>query len=157
MQSTWNITHEIRSCFINWNSKLNKVPEIYTNIIYIYTYIYGHWGVYINCFLGGRIILKFGTENGCHTLFLSKISKWSVNRNGCLAWTKLELRLILEVFAIIKCRLWGIILLIHPANERWHYSITPSLIGWAHTENDPWNAITANRAKLSGSNTLVPV
>ena len=24
-----------------------------------------------------------------------------------------------------------------PANERWRYSVTPSLIGWAHTQNDP--------------------
>ena len=24
-----------------------------------------------------------------------------------------------------------------PANERWHYSVTPSLIGWPHTLNDP--------------------
>ena len=26
-----------------------------------------------------------------------------------------------------------------PANERWRYSGTPSLIGWAHTQNDSWN------------------
>ena len=25
-----------------------------------------------------------------------------------------------------------------PANERWRYSVTPSLIGWAHMQNDPW-------------------
>ena len=25
----------------------------------------------------------------------------------------------------------------HPANERWYYSVLPSLIGWAHTQNDP--------------------
>ena len=24
-----------------------------------------------------------------------------------------------------------------PANERWRYSVTPSLIGWVHTQNDP--------------------
>ena len=24
-----------------------------------------------------------------------------------------------------------------PANERWRYSVTPSLIGWAHKQNDP--------------------
>ena len=34
--------------------------------------------------------------------------------------------------------LWrGIILCMHSANERWRYSVTPSLIGWAHTQNDP--------------------
>ena len=26
----------------------------------------------------------------------------------------------------------GIILCMHPANERWRYSVTPSLIGWAY-------------------------
>ena len=33
----------------------------------------------------------------------------------------------------------GIILCMHPANERWRYTVTPSLIviGWAHTQNDP--------------------
>ena len=25
-----------------------------------------------------------------------------------------------------------------PVNERRHYSVTPFLIGWAHTQNDPW-------------------
>ena len=35
----------------------------------------------------------------------------------------------------------GIILCMRPANERWHYSVTPSLIGWAHTstQNDPFH------------------
>ena len=32
----------------------------------------------------------------------------------------------------------GIILCMHPANERWRYSVTPSLIGWAHILNYPW-------------------
>ena len=31
----------------------------------------------------------------------------------------------------------GIILCIRPANERRRYNVT-SLIGWAHTQNDPW-------------------
>ena len=30
----------------------------------------------------------------------------------------------------------GIVLCMHPANERWRYIVTPSLIGWAHTGND---------------------
>ena len=32
----------------------------------------------------------------------------------------------------------GIILWMRPTNERRRYSVTPSLIGWAHTQNDPW-------------------
>ena len=31
----------------------------------------------------------------------------------------------------------GIILYMRPANERRRYIVTPSLIGWAHTQNDP--------------------
>ena len=31
----------------------------------------------------------------------------------------------------------GIILGMHPATERWHYNVTSSLIGWAHSQNDP--------------------
>ena len=31
----------------------------------------------------------------------------------------------------------GIILCTRPANERWHYIVTSSSIGWVHTQNDP--------------------
>ena len=31
----------------------------------------------------------------------------------------------------------GISLRMRPANERWHYTVMPSLIGWAHTQTDP--------------------
>ena len=39
---------------------------------------------------------------------------------------------------IIKFQFAGIILCIRPANERWRYTVTPSLIGWAHIQNDTW-------------------
>ena len=32
----------------------------------------------------------------------------------------------------------GMILWTRPANERWRYIVTSSLIGWAHSQNDPW-------------------
>ena len=32
----------------------------------------------------------------------------------------------------------GIILCKCPTNERWRYNVTSSLIGWAHTQNNPW-------------------
>ena len=32
----------------------------------------------------------------------------------------------------------GIILGMGSANERWRYIVTSFLIGWAHTQNDPW-------------------
>ena len=31
----------------------------------------------------------------------------------------------------------GIILCMSSANETWRYTVTPSLIGWVHTHNDP--------------------
>ena len=31
----------------------------------------------------------------------------------------------------------GLILCMHPANERWRYTAPSSLIGWVHTQNDP--------------------
>ena len=35
-------------------------------------------------------------------------------------------------------RTWAVIILcVHPANERWRYIVTSSLIGWVHTQNDP--------------------
>ena len=32
----------------------------------------------------------------------------------------------------------GIVLCTQPANERPCYSVASSLIGWVHTQNDPW-------------------
>ena len=32
----------------------------------------------------------------------------------------------------------GIILCMRPANERWRYNVTASLVGWAHAQKDPW-------------------
>ena len=34
-----------------------------------------------------------------------------------------------------------IILCMYPANERWRYIVTSSLIGWVHTQNDPINSL----------------
>ena len=32
----------------------------------------------------------------------------------------------------------GIILCMHPANGRRHYNVMSSVIGWVHSQNDPW-------------------
>ena len=32
----------------------------------------------------------------------------------------------------------GIIMCMRPVKERRHYTVTSSLIGWAHTQKDPW-------------------
>ena len=44
--------------------------------------------------------------------------------NGCVCWEKILVA--------------GIILFIRPANERRHYNVTSSLIGWALSPNDHW-------------------
>ena len=41
-------------------------------------------------------------------------------------------------YGYISITVAGVILWIPPANERWHYIAMSSLIGWAHTQNDPW-------------------
>ena len=38
----------------------------------------------------------------------------------------------------------GLILGLHPANERRRYKVTPSLIGWAQTKNQPCNQHRCN-------------
>ena len=51
------------------------------------------------------------------------------------------------------CTKPGIILCMRPVNERWCYSVTPSLIGWAHTQNDPCQTLptaTSRRWELYG-------
>ena len=45
----------------------------------------------------------------------------------------------------------GIILCVRPANERRRYIVTPSLIGWAHTQNDP---CILNNGRWPGSSSV---
>ena len=47
----------------------------------------------------------------------------------------------LNLAASRNCINSGIILRMYTANERWRYNVTPSLIGWAHTRNDPWSIL----------------
>ena len=43
-----------------------------------------------------------------------------------------------DIWYILSVCYLGIILCMRPANERWCYTVTPSVIGWAHTQNDPY-------------------
>ena len=60
------------------------------------------------------------------------------NTSTSIHWIHLyKLHLTLSKVATCYCVLEaGIILCMCPANERWRYTVTPSLIGWAHTLND---------------------
>ena len=48
----------------------------------------------------------------------------------------------------ISCHDAGVILCIHPANERWRYSVMPSLIAWAYTHNDPCDGLSYDQTQL---------
>ena len=43
----------------------------------------------------------------------------------------------------------GIILCMRPANERRCYIVMSSLIGWAHTQNDPWKRLSCHAGSCS--------
>ena len=46
--------------------------------------------------------------------------------------------------SLIDARLLsGIILWMHPANERRHYIVTSTILGWANSQNDPFIIITS--------------
>ena len=50
----------------------------------------------------------------------------------------LEVRWYLDKSRLCLNHIIWIILCMRPANERRRYNVTSSLIGWAHTQNDPW-------------------
>ena len=82
------------------------------------------------------------------SIFISKGSGYATHYKGLAT-----LGYVTQGTSYLKCQSWQnpwqvhgdlcaiIILSMGSANERHCYNITLSLIGWAHTENDPWNAI----------------
>ena len=52
------------------------------------------------------------------------------------------------VMVVVNIRSWstGLLLGLHLANERRRYKVTPSLIGWAQTYNQPWGLIVNTMA-----------
>ena len=50
----------------------------------------------------------------------------------------------------------GINLCMCPANERWCNVVTPSLIGWVHTQNDPWYIVWNTVQWLCNSVNFLP-
>ena len=92
---------------------------------------------------------KTSTNNGLtmahHWLQISGLEAGSCQPDK-LKWASLLVkyqRLISELnkklFRWLQYRwLTGIILCMPPANERRRYNVTSSLIGWVHTQNNPW-------------------
>ena len=65
----------------------------------------------------------------------------NVKKNTYLIFSKICSRLRIQnlihvPLAPFQCYT-DIVLCMHSANERWRYTVTPSLIGWVHTQNDP--------------------
>ena len=72
-------------------------------------------------------------QNSWYAQYISLTNKWTINTTVVI--TKLMI-----VFTKNNKYLLhdpGIILYMCPANERQHYIATSSLIGWAHSQNDP--------------------
>ena len=93
------------------------------------------------------------TTSCCIQFLVIQMPKTAITR--CLLWTfwrKIECVFITQYHIQRTNTVWswcynsytvllycipGIILCMHPANERWRYNVTSSLIGWAHAQNEP--------------------
>ena len=62
----------------------------------------------------------------------SQYWKITLHNEGIKSSSHYSLNIILDILIRLSI---GIILCMHLANERWRYTVTPSLIGWAHTQN----------------------
>ena len=57
---------------------------------------------------------------------------------SCWCPVSLRRQVIISMVLTMLNKQAGIILCMRPANERRRYSVTSSLIGWAHAQNAPW-------------------
>ena len=80
----------------------------------------------------------FRVKSNCYWSLLVQIMAWcliisaKLYRNKVITHSNYDL----DCTPSLLCCNTGIILCMCPANERWRYSVTPSLTGWAHTQND---------------------
>ena len=78
---------------------------------------------YVICFIKFRDHSVYASSQWEMALHCNTISHWLG------AYTEWSLKFTLQ---------W--ILCMRPTNETWRYTVTSSLIGWAHTQNDPWSS-----------------
>ena len=78
----------------------------------------------------------------------SNVLKWSIPsktvETAFIGLFSLECDFVMvryEKHRLESCYFTGIILFMRPNNDRRRYSVTPSLIGWAHTQYDPFNGV----------------
>ena len=67
----------------------------------------------------------------------------------CRTSSLLKLFSLFSKLSNISSRFPGIILCMGSANERRRYNETSSLIGWAHTQNDPWFPVKCQQQTLN--------
>ena len=91
---------------------------------------------------------------GGKLIHVSKRCPWSIFNLQYIPWNTHNVLLLclllqlfithfipLHIFLTFSIHLYfsaGIILCVRPANQRWRYIVTSSLIGWAHPQNDPY-------------------
>ena len=107
--------HKLSQCWPN-----SVVPSSFTRSQWVNRFmcwlVLTHWGLHSKVF-----VILFRNKSPVCILF-----KWN------LKITKISFRFVLwHLFTS------GIILCMRPANERRRNNVTPSLIGWAHLQNNP--------------------
>ena len=77
--------------------------------------------------------IPFTKGQWCRTLMLSLMLAWktfeqTAERQVEMSWCWFDITVMMAEIFLCMC----------PANERRRYNVTSSLIGWVHTQNDPW-------------------
>ena len=79
---------------------------------------------------------KWGPSGADRTQVGPMLAPWTLLSKCIMGWwhfTSLPIQL------DFSSAVAGIMWCMRQANARWHYNVTPSLIGWLHTENDPYS------------------
>ena len=77
-----------------------------------------------NCIGLDHVLVAVNVEINTHLIFSKICSRLRIQN------------LIYVPLVSVQCYT-DIVLCMHSANERYRYTVTPSLIGWVHTQNDP--------------------
>ena len=100
---------------------------------------------YISCEVVHYMVSKsFSISNICYFNNIPLFKAPVVPIPGDQVWSRCFLFIPPELLPLfISCALFWfdtawIILRMHPANGRRSYNVMPYLIGWVHTQNDPW-------------------
>ena len=133
------------------------ISEKYTYIIiitYIHTYIHTniHTNIhtYIHCILTSLRSINSGLSYMC---CISHNKLW-LFAGYCWQPFYYDNKQTSQIYSNTRPTCLGIILRMRPANERWRYRVTPSLISWAHTQNDPFMPVLTLRTPYTNRDQL---